>query len=355
MRRDGTEAASAADSPRVSVILPIYNRLRFLPAAFDAIRSQAMPSLEVVVVDDGSTDGSGECVSQIASTYPHPIRYIAQENQGAYGARNTGVAAARGSYVAFYDSDDLWLPHHLPRCVDALDGNADVDWVYSASEIVDLDSGQLLDRNCFHTRGRLRPFMTLAHEERGALRVITGANAIRCQIDHGLYCGLQNSVFRRSVFERLRLEAASRNEAEDQLFAIRAIAAGFRLAYFDSVHVRYHVHGGNSSGAAKDASLDKRRHVYEQLIAGYERLQSEVQLSDADARALRRRIGHELFWHLGYATYWESGCRRKALDVYRRALRAWPWNLRQWKTYALAVMRTLLVHERAASPRPQTR
>ena len=339
---DRWDTRSKPGRPPVTVVLPIYNRLKFLAAAFDSIRSQAMPALEVIVVDDGSTDGSADYVAALAASYPHPIHYIRQENQGAYGARNTGVAAASGDYLAFYDSDDVWLPHHLSACVEALDAHADVDWVYSASEIVDLDSGAVIAPNCFYSSGSPRPFMRLAHENRGRLRVITDAGAIRCQIDHGLYCGLQNSVIRRRVFESLTLESASRNEAEDQLFAIRALAARFRLAYFDAVHVRYHVHGENSSGAAKDASVQKRRRLFETLVAGYERLPAEIQLSGAERRALRRRVARELFWHLGYSTYWERGDRTGATRVFRRALRVWPWNPALWKTYLLAVFRTLV-------------
>lgn len=326
--------------PRVSVILPTYNRTAFLPAALQAIRSQHIDSWELVVVDDGSTDDTPGVIASLTAAWREPVRYIRQENQGAYGARNTGVAAARGDYIAFYDSDDVWLPHHLSVCTSALDGNADVDWVYAACEIVDLASGAMLDKNCFYESGRPRPFMRLPHETRGSLQVIVGRTPILCQIDSGLYCGLQNSVLRRRVFEQLRFAADRRNEAEDQLFAIRAVAAGFRLAYVDAVHVRYHVHGENSSGAAKDLTLEKRRRVYEPLIAGYEQLQYDVVLTPQEHRALRRRVGKELFWHLGYVGYWEGGARREALATFRRALRVWPWSLRQWKTFLLSVVRT---------------
>jgi glycosyltransferase involved in cell wall biosynthesis len=329
-------------TPFVSVVLPIYNRRRFLPAAFDAIRAQRLDSLEVVVVDDGSTDDSIETVKLLARSFPYPVRCIVQSNQGPYGARNTGVSAAGGDYLAFYDSDDVWLPHHLPVCVEALEHNRDVDWVYAACEIVDLESGRLLDPSSFREYGRRRPFMTLRHQSRDRLNVITDPSAIRCQIDHGLYCGLQNSVLRRTVFERLQFESASRNEAEDQLFAIRALAAGFRLAYVDDVHVRYHVHTENSSGAALGMTLAKRRRVYEPLVAGYERLEGEVPLSAADRRALHRRIAHDLFWHLGYNGFWTEGQRAEALKLFGRALRRWPWNAAQWKTYVGAVLRTSL-------------
>lgn len=328
------------NAPKVSVVLPTYNRQPFLESAFAAIEAQKVPSLEVVVVDDGSTDGTREAIERLTAAAPFPVRYVHQVNRGAYGARNTGVRLAAGDYIAFYDSDDVWLPHHLGACVEALETNADVDWVYSSSEIRDLATGRVLDPDCFHTGGQPRPFLRLASERRGALHVITDPGAIRCQIDHGLYCGLQNSVLRRRVFERLSLEEALRNEAEDQVFAIRALAAGFRLAYFDAVHVRYHVHDGNSSAAATGMSLEKQTRVYETLVTGYERLRDEVALSATDRRALQRRIARELFWHIGYAAYWTAGERQRALQSYTRALKAWPWDPRLWKTYLVALMRT---------------
>jgi glycosyltransferase involved in cell wall biosynthesis len=324
--------------PAVSIVLPTFNRRSFLPAAFGAIAAQRETSWELIVVDDGSSDKSDEVIAQLSSAMTQPVTYIRQENQGPYAARNTGVDRARGDYIAFYDSDDLWLPHHLSTCVEALRAWNDVDWTYASCELVDLDSGHVFSKNAFYEDGAPRPFMQLANDVRGPWHVITDRGAIRCQIDHGLYCGLQNSVLRRKVFERFRFSSDLRNEAEDQLFAIRALSAGFRLAYVDDVHVRYQVHAENSSGAAKDRSVQRLRRVYEPLIRGYERLATEIPLSNDERSALRRRIARELFWHLGYAL-WTAGERRDALDAYRRALRAWPWDARQWKTYLLARMR----------------
>ena len=324
----------------VSVILPTFNRSRFLPAAFAAIHAQQLTSWELIVIDDGSTDDTQAVVAGLSSRTPQPVRYLRQDNQGAYGARNTGLQAAQGEYIAFYDSDDLWLPHHLSTCVSALEAQPDVDWIYAACELVELETQKVIRPNSFYDRGEPRPFMRLAHDARGQVRVIASRDAIRCQIRYGLYCGLQNSVFRRRVFERLRFATDLRNEAEDQLFAIRAVAAGFRLAYIDDVHVRYQVHSENSSGAGMDASLEKRRRVFEPLIRGYERLATEMSLTAGEQRALTRRIGRDLFWNLGYAGYWVAGERRQALTIFARALRMWPWDLMQWKTYMLALART---------------
>lgn len=95
--------------PRVSIVLPTYNRRDTIRRAVDSVLAQRFDDWELLVVDDGSTDGTGEMVANVDPR----IRLFVQENQGVGGARNTGLAAARGSLVAFLDSDDEWPTHHL--------------------------------------------------------------------------------------------------------------------------------------------------------------------------------------------------------------------------------------------------
>src|SRR5262245_53377862 len=108
--------SSTAQMPAVSIILPTFNRARFLPEACAAIRGQRWADWELIVVDDGSTDDTERVVREQTAGWQQPVKYVRQKNQGAYGARNTGLDHARGKYIAFYDSDDLWLPHHLADC-----------------------------------------------------------------------------------------------------------------------------------------------------------------------------------------------------------------------------------------------
>ena len=96
-------------SPDVSVIVPTYNRLHALPASLASLLTAQEIDLEVIVVDDGSTDDT----PRVLAAYADRIRVIRQANQGAGAARNAGIAAARGEYVAFLDSDDLWHPRKL--------------------------------------------------------------------------------------------------------------------------------------------------------------------------------------------------------------------------------------------------
>ena len=97
--------------PTVSVIIPTFDRAHTLVRALDSVRAQTLPPLEVIVVDDGSRDDTARLVLQ---GYP-TVRYLPQANAGVSVARNRGIAAARGQWLAFLDSDDQWLPHKLER------------------------------------------------------------------------------------------------------------------------------------------------------------------------------------------------------------------------------------------------
>src|SRR4051794_28722003 len=87
--------------PSVSIILPTYNRARFLPQALESLRGQELTDWELIVVDDGSTDETREIIADLPRGWDRPVRYIYQENQGAYPARNVGLDHAAGRYVAF--------------------------------------------------------------------------------------------------------------------------------------------------------------------------------------------------------------------------------------------------------------
>jgi hypothetical protein len=119
--------------PLVSVIIPTYDRKELVQQAIDSVLTQIYSHREVIVVDDGSTDGTGKT---LAARYGDRIRYVWQENQGESVARNHGIELARGEYIALLDSDDLWLPEKLARQVAVLDANTDADMVFCQAWII---------------------------------------------------------------------------------------------------------------------------------------------------------------------------------------------------------------------------
>lgn len=116
--------------PRVSVILPTYNRAGVLSRAAQSVLCQSFRDLELIVVDDGSTDDTEQLVKAFSD---RRIRYIKNKvNGGGAEARNIGIAEARGELIAFQDSDDEWLPGKLERCVRVLQSRPGVEGVFSA-------------------------------------------------------------------------------------------------------------------------------------------------------------------------------------------------------------------------------
>lgn len=97
--------------PAISVVIPCYNAASFLGETLRSVLAQTQPPREVIVVDDGSTDDS----ARIAESFGPPVRVLRQANGGAAVARNTGVTAATGDWIAFLDADDLWHPQRLER------------------------------------------------------------------------------------------------------------------------------------------------------------------------------------------------------------------------------------------------
>ncbi len=121
--------------PRVSVILPTFNRARFLPEAIESIRQQTYPNVETIVVDDGSTDGTR---SYLASLTNPKIQVILQKHGGNIAAaRNTGIKTSTGVFVAFLDSDDVLMKRSLETLVKELLHNTDQGWSYGRHQLMD--------------------------------------------------------------------------------------------------------------------------------------------------------------------------------------------------------------------------
>jgi glycosyltransferase involved in cell wall biosynthesis len=109
--RATTEGAVANPAPLISCVVPLFNAERYIREALNSILAQTYRPIEIVVVDDGSTDRS----AQIVVSYGDRVRYLFQHNAGPAAARNRGLSAAHGEFIAFLDADDLWHPDKLSK------------------------------------------------------------------------------------------------------------------------------------------------------------------------------------------------------------------------------------------------
>lgn len=138
--------------PKVSVIIPAYNAMAFLPETLDSVLKQTFTDFEVLIVNDGSSDHIVEWASQI--TDPR-VRLISQENQRVSAARNTGITNSQGEYIAFLDADDLWEPTKLEKQVRCLDKKPEVGLVYTWTLFVDQDNNSMGKIYASHAEGNV--------------------------------------------------------------------------------------------------------------------------------------------------------------------------------------------------------
>lgn len=116
------------EKPLVSIIIPTYNRAQLLGRVIESVLNQTYDNIEILVVDDGSTDNTQKLLK---SLYEGKVRYFYQANKGPSAARNLGFINSQGNLIGFLDSDDYYLPENIFEKVKVLEENPNIDWVYS--------------------------------------------------------------------------------------------------------------------------------------------------------------------------------------------------------------------------------
>lgn len=229
---------------KVSVVIPTYNQGRYICETIDSVLGQTFQDFEVIVVDDGSTDDTRQKIER----YLPRISYIYQENAGCGAARNTSILASKGEYVAFLDSDDLWLPDKLRLQVEFMDSNPQFGMVFSDfcmfredqitvcsffQEKKFVDSGDIfgnLIRECF-----IRPSTILV---------------------------------RREVFQKVGLHDTSLLVSADYDLWLR-IAKRYPIAAMSMCLVKYRVHDANLSKAEAIMYSDIIKILKKHYAVGY--------------------------------------------------------------------------------------
>src|SRR5258706_1293880 len=252
-------------SAKVSVIIPTFERVALLREAVESALAQTHPDLEVVVVDDGSSDGTPELVAGIAARDAR-VRYERQPNAGAAAARNTGLAASSGDFVAFLDSDDSWAPWHLSLMLAGLERYPEAGLIWSDTDFVDVGGQVVASRAIDQLLGNWHHFPPDRLFSTATRLGDLGVEIPMADHDRRLFVGdiaeamiAGNLVLTSStVMRRSRVEQADRFDptftvGEDYDFFVRACRAG-PVAFADVADVRYRV-GTPDKLAQPSASL----------------------------------------------------------------------------------------------------
>ncbi len=329
----------------VSVIIPTFNRARFLGEALDSVLGQTYSDLEVIVVDDGSSDGTAELMATRTRDDAR-VRYVRQANRGASAARNAGLDAATGDFIAFLDSDDAWQPWHLELTLACLEQAPEAGLIWTDIEFVD-DAGVLVKSSALE--------QLLSNYHRFPLEELfegssslgeLGLTAPPGSEDGRLYVGdvfspmiMGNLVLASStVIRRERLERADRFDetlpmGEDYEFFLRACRAG-PVAFVDVDDVRYRV-GNADKLSGRQSPLP--------MASSYLKVLEETLARDGDRITLPPAMVSEA---RAYAHRWvgriqlQNGSRRSARAHLGQALRIGPWQPTTMALYGLTFVPT---------------
>jgi glycosyltransferase involved in cell wall biosynthesis len=216
--------------PLVSVIIPVFNGERFLREAVESVLAQKYSPVEIIIVDDGSTDGT----ATVARSFPETVRYLHQTNHGPAAARNRGIEQAQGDLIAFADTDDLWPSHKLELQLPYLIRDSKIDIVLGRIQQVLLSETQA--------------------KEIG---------------DPAFSVNLGSAVIRKSCFERVGLFDETMRYSEDVDWFMRAREGAAAIMTIDAVTLFYRQHEQNMTRGkstselnvlkALKKSLDRRR------------------------------------------------------------------------------------------------
>jgi alpha-1,3-rhamnosyltransferase len=136
--------SSGGGTPRVSVVVPSFNHAPFVETTLRSIINQTDPPVELLVIDDGSNDGSADIIDRVLQDCPFPSELIARENMGLCATLNQGLATTRGDYFAYLSSDDVWLPEFLEARVALLTASPNAVLGYGHSFVID-SANQIID------------------------------------------------------------------------------------------------------------------------------------------------------------------------------------------------------------------
>jgi glycosyltransferase involved in cell wall biosynthesis len=294
-------------TPKVSVIVPIYNQLSFIRETVESVLAQDHQNIELVLSDDGSTDGTSEVLRKYAAQDPERVKMVASdENTGIAGAFNRALDAHRGDYIAWLGGDDVMLPGKLSRQVAALQMHPEAIGCCHDAEVFDSDSGRAYGR-----------FTEVYNGRRGVRD-----GGVELLLDPGYMMLPSTMMVRSSAVGDLRFDQRIR-VSNDWLFDIELFQRGLIIG-MDDVLARYRRHQSNVTSQVSDALED-----------------ALVVLAVADARypqlhrLIRRRRVAAIFGEA--SRRWRAGDRRTALSYVRAA--AGNGGLRRSFTVALSLVK----------------
>ncbi len=273
--------------PAVSVIIPVYNSATFIEKTILSALSQTYTDIEVIAVDDGSTDGSCEIIKRFTDSR---LKLIKQKNAGVSAARNTGIQNSKGEFIALLDHDDLWYPEKLEKQIPLLEKSSDVGLVYSNASYIDAEGNQI----------DWQPPQFEPHR---------GNVVVELFVNDFIPC--LTAVFKKKILEKTGLFNEKYRIAEEYDLFLK-ISRYCSIDYVDEVLACYRIHQANLSRNIIDGYLETI-----EILEDFYRTSAEFRRR-YDNIARRRIAG--ICFTAGRRYQVEEHNRTKAIEMFKKSL-----------------------------------
>ncbi len=308
--------------PRVSVVMPAYNAARYIREAIDSVLQQQVQDLELIVVDDGSTDETAEIAAEAATADPR-VRIVRQPNSGKPAiARNRGIRESRGEIIAFLDADDVWRPEKLETCLRVLDERPDVDLVFHDVEYLNED-GTSANRYCLGSTDFSEQVLPRS-QELGEGKFLCSRNALlffMCTKITTIY--MSAAVIRRGrLHDEPGFFAKDLLTGEDLDLWLRIVTT-CGVAYVAAALSGYRIHRHSVTRGPRLFPV-----TVESLPLVRHAARCRTVLDRGQFRIYRKRVAEQLI-NLGY-TFASHGRNREAMRYYWHAIR-WRGGVRAFR------------------------
>lgn len=333
------------NQPRVSIIVPTYNRAAYLPRALDSVEAQTFKDWELLLVDDGSTDATAQVIEPYAKRWGDRFVYLKQEkNRGASGARNIGIDHSRGRYIAFLDSDDEFRPRKLERQLSLFKRCPTLGFVYSDYSYVEVDG-----TFCISAFDQKHPIA------RSVPCTRVGDHLFRCKgrlfdvlIKGYFLCSINGLIKREILSDDIRFPTGQ-TFGEEWLFHLRLVQA-CEAGFVDEPLSIYHHHKGSLARTDHHRNVENYRHLLVSIRQEFGKLsRSNNRVTRGHLVLLERQLGCEAYKRQRYG------------EAMRHFVASFKWrpSVRGLVYTTQAAMRAVLtghrVKELGAKPREETK
>jgi glycosyltransferase involved in cell wall biosynthesis len=320
--------------PMVSVVIPAYNSSQFIAAAVESIQRQTFSDYEIIVVNDGSPDTPD--LETALQPFSSKLHYLRQENRGPSAARNLGIRNARGRYIAFLDSDDVWLPHHLSEQIGHFGKDSRLGLVYA-------NNAQIKNGEYLHDAFDRFPQ--------------TGPVTLESLLEYRCVVNTSSVVVVREALLDVGLFDEEMWRCEDFDLWLRLAERGVKMTYDPGVQVVHRLGAGLASD--KERMKRARQVVFQKVLARMTLAPHQVELVNVKIRDLEKEIAIEVAKrHLRAGSYDEAFAaveRAKSLEpdmrlrLARSGLRYCPDLLRWCYRHYLELRQSYRYKSRAES------